>query len=43
MFESFQKAAWEGKDCYCSQGVGAGSKRGGWRGRYYKAAIRQMA
>jgi len=26
MFESFQKAAWEGKDCYCSQGVGAGSK-----------------
>nr|DAH02377.1 MAG TPA: hypothetical protein [Caudoviricetes sp.]DAP25055.1 MAG TPA: hypothetical protein [Caudoviricetes sp.] len=26
MFESFQKAAWEGKDCYCSQGVGAGDK-----------------
>lgn len=30
MFESFKKAAWEGKDCYCSQGVGAGSKTGGW-------------
>lgn len=29
MFESFQKAAWEGKDCYCSQGVGAGSKMKG--------------
>ena len=28
MFESFQKAAWEGKDCYCSQGVGAGDKQG---------------
>lgn len=34
MFERPKRPAWAGKDCYCSQGVGAGDKQGGeklWR------------
>ena len=29
MFERPKRSAWAGKDCYCSQGVGAGSKTKG--------------
>lgn len=29
MFERPKRPAWEGKDCYCSQGVGAGDKQEG--------------
>ena len=28
MFERPKRPAWAGKDCYCSQGVGAGDKQG---------------
>ena len=28
MFERPKRSAWEGKDCYCIQGVGAGDKQG---------------